>query len=77
VDQTRPRTVPRTFGLQRTADPSGVSGTGLVAGGVQFPDGTVCLRGRTNTPSTAVYATLGDLMAVHGHAGATEVVWEG
>lgn len=35
---------PRTFRLVRDEDVSGVSGTGAVADGVRWPDGTVTLR---------------------------------
>lgn len=65
----------RTFTLQRTVDISGVSGTGVVAEGVEFSDGTAALRWRSGLASTAVYASVEDLVAIHGHHGATTVVW--
>lgn len=67
--------IPLTFRLMRKADVSGTSGTGHVADGVQFPDGTCVLRWRTAKSSTAVYASHADLMAIHGHDGATVCEW--
>jgi hypothetical protein len=65
----------RRFHLIRTKDVSGVSGTGLVAEGVRFGDGTCAMRWRTETASTAVYGSVADLEAIHGHEGATEIKW--
>lgn len=67
----------RPFVLQRDHDVSGVSGTGTVADGVQFPDGSVAIRWRGARPSTVVWASLADALHVHGHSGATRVVWSG
>jgi len=65
----------RRFVLQREEDESGVSGVGLVAEGVCFTDGTAALRWRTTFSSTAVYASMDDLLSIHGHGGKTRVVW--
>lgn len=62
---------PRTFYLYRSTDDTGVSGTGMVAEGAEFSDGTCVLRWLTETSSTAVYASMADLVAIHGHSGAT------
>lgn len=59
------------FHLVRDEDESGVSGTGRVAVGVVFPDGTVALRWNTATASTAVYDSLEDVITIHGHGGKT------
>ncbi|WP_245727153.1 hypothetical protein [Streptomyces longwoodensis] len=67
---------PRTFHLQRDHDVSGVSGTGRVADGVLWPDGTVSIRWRGNRPSTVHWDRLGDAEAIHGHQGATRIVWD-
>lgn len=67
----------RTFVLQRDVDVSGVSGTGVVAEGVEFFDGEVALRWRGERPSTVIHASIGNLMAVHGHGGCTRLVWDG
>ncbi|GAA1583118.1 hypothetical protein GCM10009789_41140 [Kribbella sancticallisti] len=66
---------PRTFELVRYRDLSGVSGTGVVAEGCVFTDGSVALRWRGNNPATAVWPDLDSVLAVHGHEGATEVRW--
>ncbi|WP_350277306.1 hypothetical protein [Kribbella sp. HUAS MG21] len=66
---------PRTFELVRYRDPSGVSGTGVVAEGCEFTDGSVALRWRGDHPATAVWPNLESILAVHGHQGATEVRW--
>lgn len=65
----------RRFHLQRDVDVTGVSGTGAVAEGVQFTDGSCALRWRSEHTSTAVYASIGDVETIHGHNGATRVVW--
>lgn len=65
----------RRFHLQRDEDASGVSGTGLVAEGVQFSDGTCALRWLTATASTALYASADDVVTIHGHEGRTRLVW--
>jgi hypothetical protein len=65
----------RPFELVRYRDPSGVSGTGVVAEGCVFTDGSVALRWRGNNPATAVWPDLESVLAVHGHHGATEVRW--
>ena len=66
---------PRTFELVRYRDPSGVSGTGVVAEGCEFSDGSVALRWRGDNPATAVWPDVDSVLAVHGHQGATEVRW--
>jgi hypothetical protein len=65
----------RRFHLQRDEDTSGVSGTGVVAEGIQFTDGHCALRWLSDTASTVLYDSVGDLIAVHGHEGRTQVVW--
>ncbi|MFF4761774.1 hypothetical protein [Streptomyces sp. NPDC001292] len=72
----RPRggLAPRLFVLRRDRDITGVSGVGDVADGVQWPDGTVVLRWRER-PSTAMWDSLDVMLSVHGHDGATRVVW--
>ena len=65
------------FHLERDFDVSGVSGTGHVAEGVQFNDGTAVLRWTAGPhPSTSVWSSVAALMAVHGHEGATRLVWD-
>lgn len=66
---------PKTFALQRGEDVTGVSGTGTVAYGVQFPDGQVVLRWLGEFASTVVWESLDAAMHVHGHDGRTRAVW--
>jgi hypothetical protein len=65
---------PIPFHLIRDTDETGISGTGVVAEGVVFSDGTCAMRWRTEVASTAVYASLEDLEYIHGHEGKTRVV---
>ena len=66
-------TEPRLFELIRTEDETGVSGTGSVAWGVEFPDGKCVLRWRTEFSSVTVYDSMTALEAIHGHGGKTVV----
>jgi len=67
----------RPFCLHRHHDVSGVSGDGIVAHGVEFPDGTVALRWVGSNPTSVVFHDNGieSVEAIHGHGGNTEVVW--
>ena len=65
----------KTFELHRTTDVSGVSGTGVIAQGCQFDDGLVVLRWLGVHASLAVWDDVNEMLAVHGHDGATTVHW--
>lgn len=65
----------RPFVLRRNVDVSGVSGVGIIAEGVAFSDGMSVLRWLTATASTAVYDSPEDVVTIHGHGGATSLVW--
>jgi hypothetical protein len=65
----------RRFLLDRLEDVSGTSGTGFVAEGVVFTDGTVALRWTVELQSTALYSSVDDLLAIHGHSGSTRLQW--
>ena len=65
----------KRFHLVRTEDQTGVSGTGVVAEGTVFTDGTVALRWRGPHSSTVVWASLASAIAVHGHEGRTQAVF--
>lgn len=69
-------TQPRRFHLHRTIDVTGVSGTGHVADGVQWPDGSASVRWRGDRPSTVWWASFADVQHVHGHGGNTIIVWD-
>ncbi|UQN04847.1 hypothetical protein [Deinococcus sp. QL22] len=61
------------FQLIRTEDVSGCSGTGAVAEGVIFSDGSAAMRWNRPPCSTAFYASIDDLIFLHGHEGLTTV----
>jgi hypothetical protein len=70
----------RLFVLDRVEDISGVSGTGVIAEGIEFSDGVVALRwivppGRQGSgfPTSVVFHDNGmeSVRAVHGHNGST------
>ncbi len=66
---------PRRFQLHRDTDITGASGTGLVADGTIWPDGTVSIRWRGDRPSVVFWEELSHAYAVHGHGGHTRFVW--
>ena len=65
----------RRFILSRSEDLSGISGTGDVAEGVVFTDGTTVLRWTVELTSTAIYDSISDVILIHGHDGKTTVRW--
>lgn len=67
--------VPRRFVLNRIVDETGISGTGLVAWGVEFPDGYVAIRWNTEHRSSVIYDSMKDVVVIHGHGGKTRVDW--
>ena len=76
VLDTRPApSSPRSFELYRHRDLTGKSGTGVVAWGTLWPDGTVSLRWAGATPSFSNWDNLDVLIDVHGHEGATVPRW--
>ena len=64
------------YDLIRGEDPTGVSGTGIVADVVEFDDGTTVVKWFARTvqrvSSVVIYQSLDDAIKVHGHGGATE-----
>jgi hypothetical protein len=67
--------LPRRFYLQRDIDITGASGTGHVADGVLWPDGTASVRWLGERPSIVHWDRMDDAEAIHGHGGATRIVW--
>lgn len=61
----------RQFHLVRNEDPSGVSGTGLVAEGVVFHDGQTIVSWFGKYHSVEVWPDVDSMIAVHGHSGKT------
>jgi len=65
----------RRFQLHRDEDSSGVSGTGIVAEGVEFTNRECVIHWLAKRSSMGVYATIDDVVTIHGHAGRTRLVW--
>ena len=65
----------RTFRLIRDVDVTGVSGTRLVAEGVEFTDGSVALRWTSEPRSMVFHESLQAVLDVHGHGGRTRVAF--
>lgn len=76
----------RRFEVVRTQDVTGMSGTGVVAEGVEFSDGTVAVRWRELPEeslnyqrgvraTTVIFPNAAAVEALHGHNGATTLAW--
>jgi hypothetical protein len=66
----------RRFELHRHVDLSGVSGTGVVAQGVEFTDGSVAIRWRGDWATTTIHDRgSASVEHIHGHGGSTDIVW--
>jgi len=68
-------TLPRRFELYRHKDISGISGTGVIAYGCEYPGGIVTLCWVSPHPSVVIWTSIEDMMKIHGHDGATELLW--
>ena len=68
----------KVFHLEREEDDSGISGTGRVAEGIEYSDGTVVVHWLSHTPSTNIYGNMKQVISIHGHEGKTNIVpiWE-
>ncbi len=65
----------RRFELHRTADISGMSGTGVVADGIEFTNGMCAISWRSEFRTVNVHESIKSVEVLHGHEGATRVVW--
>lgn len=65
----------RRFYLDRTVDVTGVSGTGCVAQGVVFTDGTVVLRWFGQNATTTIHSSMESVEVIHLHGGASKIRW--
>lgn len=65
----------RRFKLVRHHDVSGVSGTGVVAEGVQFHDGQIAMSWFGHLHTLEIAPNIETTIKIHGHNGATKVVW--
>lgn len=67
----------RRFHLERDTDVTGISGTGVVAEGIVFSNGkTVIAWVVGEHQSTVVWDGIESVDAIHGHGGATRIVWD-
>ena len=66
----------KVFYLNRAEDESGISGTGRVAQGFIFDNGRVAVTWLSDHPSVTIYDNIGEVHAIHGHGGKTEVIME-
>ncbi len=65
----------RRFVLNRIEDESGVSGTGIIAEGVQFSNNKSIISWISDTPSVEVYDSVEEVERIHGHNGKTAIRW--
>lgn len=65
----------RRFELFRHEDESGVSGTGVVAVGIEFPSGRCVMEWQRIGSSIGFYESIDILIEIHGHGGLTVVRW--
>ena len=69
----------RRFQLNRLEDASGVSGTGIVAHGVDFGEYVVLYwipeMTRLGVAGLGVYHAMSEVEAIHGHNGKTVLEW--
>ena len=68
----------RRFGVWRTVDVTGKSGTGWIMAGIAWPDGssdTHWVNSPLGIASTTHWASLEDVLQVHDHTGTTQLVW--
>lgn len=66
----------RRFYLDRKEDPTGTSGTGRIAEGCVFSNGWVAMTWLTAVTSVAFYPSIENIEHIHGHNGATVIVFE-
>ncbi len=74
IDSQPPRC--RRFHLQRDDDVSGASGTGRVAEGCLWPDGSANVHWSGEHRSNVFWPHIESAEAIHGHGGATRIVWD-
>ena len=63
----------RDFILIREKDVTGCSGTGVVAEGTIFIDGQAVLKWLREPFALGIFASIEELLSVHGHGGNTYV----
>lgn len=66
----------KTFTLIRLEDVTGISGTGIVAQGVEFDSGRCVMEWLTAFKSIGVYQNSNELIQIHGHDGKTVMQYD-
>lgn len=75
-DQEPKRTTrARRFILKRDFDPKGLSGTGTVAEGIGFTDGSCVMKWMSAISATSHFQSVKALEYIHGHGGNAKVVF--
>lgn len=64
----------KIFILQREQDETGISGTGIVAEGIEYDNGKCAMSWVTKYSSVAIYDSMSVLEKIHGHGGKTKVI---
>jgi len=67
----------RRFYLYRKEDPTGMSGTGRVADGIEFANGQVAMTWKKEYPSVTIFPSVSIVEKLHTHNGKdpTKIVW--
>lgn len=65
----------RTFYLMRHTDINGLSGTGVVVVGCVYPNGKAHMQWVSFKSSFEMHDSIESLIDIHGHGGATELMW--
>jgi hypothetical protein len=73
MEMKKKTTEMRRFRLVRNEDESGVSGTGVVAEGVEFANGKCCLTWLSQFTSVTIFDSMKVLEEIHSHKGKTKV----
>jgi len=66
----------KQFELVRIEDVSGISGTGIIAEGIQFSNGVCVLNWLTEHSSLGIYQSADELCAIHCHEGKSYIKWK-
>jgi hypothetical protein len=61
--------------MNRSKDESGISGTGIVAEGLQFSSKKCVISWLSDTPSIEIYDSIEEVRRIHGHQGETQIKW--
>lgn len=65
----------RRFLLERQEDLTGTSGTGIVAEGIEFSNGTVVLHWISQLMAINIYDNIKVCIELHGHDNRTSIKW--